>query len=415
MKWKEWNLNLKIRLIGESLYGLFYWMLLPFMAIYFSDSFGKEMAGYLLIASQFLSVLATLFGGYLADTYGRKRMMVISTFVQSFAFILFTFANSSILESPLLTFIAFSLLGIMGSLYYPASAAMVSDTVQEDKQSNVFAVFYTAININVVAGPIIGAYFFFTHRFELLLVSTIVNVMLAFVFQIFIRETLPIHTGVDNKSWITVLKEQVSNYKVIFQDRIFFIFILSGIFIAQTYTQIDLLLAVYIKEIIHGQVFFHFFITGESLFSWIIAENGLLVALFTVAVTKLSNRFSEKTIFILSSILYGISMLVFDNVPSVIGMIVAMAIFTLGEIVVVGIQNSFVSKIAPENMRAQYFATSMLRWSIGRTVAPIAIPVSQWLGYSLTFILIAILALVSACLYWIMFTVMEKEKTSCQM
>lgn len=103
-------------------------------------------------------------------------------------------------------------------------------------------------------------------------------------------------------------------------------------------------------------------------------------------------------------------MLVFDNVPSVIGMIVAMAIFTLGEIVVVGIQNSFVSKIAPENMRASYFAASMLRWSIGRTVAPIAIPVSQWLGYSVTFILIAMLALVSACLYWMMFTMMGKEK-----
>lgn len=409
---KEWDLNLKIRLVGEWLFGLFFWMLLPFMAIYFAEELGKTTAGMLLVLSQVLSVFANLVGGYLADTYGRKRMMVIATLVQSVAFVLFAFANSPWLQSPLLTFAAFSLIGIMGSLYYPASAAMVADLVPEEQQSKVFAVFYTMININVVLGPILGAFFFFSYRFELLLASVIINFILAFVLLKFIKETLPENkTKVEKQSgWLTVVNEQIKNYRIIFQDSVFLLFIVAGILVAQTFTQLDLLLAVYIKENVPTQEFFNLMINGEKLFSWIIAENGFLVALFTVYVTRLANYFSERTVFLLSSLTYGIAMVIFPHTVSVWGLIFAMLIFTFGELLVVGIQNSFVSKLAPEHMRGQYFAAATLRWSVGRTIAPIAIPLTAWIGYQYTFYIIAVLAFLSAFLYFVMFQLLQGRK-----
>ncbi|MGF9965744.1 MDR family MFS transporter [Bacillus rhizoplanae] len=409
---KEWDLNLKIRLVGEWLFGLFFWMFLPFMAIYFAEELGKTMAGVLLVLSQILSVLANLVGGYLADTYGRKRMMVIAAFVQSAAFVLFAFANSPWLQSPILTFVAFSIIGIMGSLYYPASAAMVADLVSEEQQSKVFAVFYTMININVVLGPILGAYFFFSHRFELLVASVAINFIVAFVLLKFIKETLPEkRREVERQTgWLTVVNEQIKNYRVIFQDRVFLLFIIAGILVAQTFTQLDLLLAVYIKENVPTQEFFHLILNGENLFSWIIAENGFLVALFTVYVTRLANYFSERTIFLLSSFAYGMAMIIFPHTISVWGLIIAMIIFTFGELLVVGIQNSFVSKLAPEHMRGQYFAAATLRWSIGRTIAPIAIPLTAWIGYQYTFYIIAVLAFLSAFLYSVMFRLLQGRK-----
>ncbi|MFX3623555.1 MAG: MDR family MFS transporter [Ectobacillus sp.] len=413
MKWSEWDRNLKIRLIGEWLFGLFFWMFFPFMAIYFSETLGKGSAGLLLVLSQLLSVAANLVGGYLADTFGRKRMMVIAAFVQSASFVIFAIANSPWIESPVLTFIAFSVIGIMGSLYYPASAAMVADLVEEEKQNSVFAVFYTAVNINVVLGPILGAYFFFTHRFELLLASVIINSAVTWFFMKSLQETLPPRTKeADSKkeAWTSFLVQQVKNYGVIFQDRVFFLFILSGIVVAQTFTQMDLLLAVYIKESVPTQTLLNVTINGEKLFSWVIAENGFLVALFTVWITKMTDRFNEKFVFVLSSTIYGISMLLFGNTVSVLGMIIAMALFTLAEIMVVGIQNSFISKVAPEYMRGQYFAAASLRWSVGRTLAPIAIPMTGWIGYQATFAVIAALAFVSAFLYWCMFYLLEKKE-----
>ncbi|MEI4827862.1 MFS transporter [Bacillus sp. FJAT-53711] len=409
---REWDLNLKIRLVGEWLFGLFFWMLLPFMAIYFAEELGKTMAGILLVLSQVLSVFANLVGGYLADTYGRKRMMVFAAFVQSAAFVLFAFANSPWLQSPILTFIAFSIIGIMGSLYYPASAAMVADLVSEEQQSKVFAVFYTMININVVLGPILGAYFFFSHRFELLIASIVINFIVAFVLLKFIKETLPEKREKVEKrtGWLTVVNEQIKNYRIIFQDRVFLLFIIAGILVAQTFTQLDLLLAVYIKENVPTQEFFHLILNGETLFSWIIAENGFLVALFTVYVTRLANYFSERTIFLLSSFAYGIAMIIFPHTISVWGLIIAMLIFTFGELFVVGIQNSFVSKLAPAHMRGQYFAAATLRWSVGRTIAPIAIPLTAWIGYQYTFYIIAVLAFLSAFLYSVMFGLLQERK-----
>jgi DHA1 family multidrug resistance protein B-like MFS transporter len=412
MQWSEWDRNLKIRLVGEWLFGLFFWMFLPFMAIYFSETLGKTTAGLLLVLSQVLSVAANLVGGYLTDTFGRKRMMIIASFVQTAAFIGFAMANSPWMQSPLLTFLAFSLIGIMGSVYYPASAAMVADLVEEEKRNGVFAIFYTAMNINVVLGPILGAYFFFSHRFELLIASVVINAAVTWVFTVYIKETLPAKQAVEKekKTWTKVIGEQVKNYGVIFQDRVFFLFIISGILVAQTFTQIDLLLAVYIKESVPVQSLFNLTVNGEKLFSWIIAENGFLVALLTVLVTKVTDRLNEKRVFVMSSAIYGIAMLLFGNTLSAWSMIIAMALFTLGELMVVGIQNSFISKLAPEHMRGQYFAAASLRWSVGRTLAPIAIPMTEWIGYRLTFGVIAILAFISAFLYWFMFYVLEQKK-----
>lgn len=61
-------------------------------------------------------------------------------------------------------------------------------------------------------------------------------------------------------------------------------------------------------------------------------------------------------------------------------------------------------------MRGQYFAAATLRWSIGRTIAPIAIPLTAWIGYQYTFYIIAVLAFLSAFLYSMMFQLLQGRK-----
>jgi dipeptide/tripeptide permease len=89
----------------------------------------------------------------------------------------------------------------------------------------------------------------------------------------------------------------------------------------------------------------------------------------------------------------------------------AMAIFTFGELMAAGLQQSFVSKLAPEHMRGQYFAAGSLRFTISRTIAPLSIPMTVWFGYGWTFIVLAVLALCSAGMYWVMYNLFEKKST----
>ncbi|MFJ7849220.1 MDR family MFS transporter [Peribacillus sp. NPDC097224] len=414
MRLRDWDTNLKIRLAGESVVNISFWMFFPFLAIYFSESFGKTTAGLLLIFSQFFAVVANLFGGYCADRFGRKRMMVISTFGQGIAYIFFAWASSPWLDSPSIGFISFTAVSIFSAFYNPASQAMVADVIPEKDRSGVFAVFYTSINIAVVIGPILGGIFYATHRFELLALAAIINILLGFILQTWVKETalLSIQEKGSGKrvNGFSFLLNQLRDYQVIFRDKVFLLFIIAGVLVYQTFMQLDLLFPVYINEMVDPQSIFSITLQEEQIFGFLLAENGLFVALLTITVTKWASMYKERNIFIISSLIYSFSMILFGATQWVWGLFIAIALFSIAELLTAGIQQGFVSKLAPAHMRGQYFAASSLRFTIGRMLAPLAIPMTGWIGYNGTFLMISILAVLSAVLYFIMFSLYEKTK-----
>lgn len=415
MRIRDWDSNLKIRLFGEAAMNITFWMFFPFLTIYFAGEFGKDKAGLLLVFSQVFSVLANLMGGYCADRFGRKKMMVLSAFGQGLCFVVFAYANSPWLNSPWLGFICFALVGVFGSFYWPASQAMVADVVEEKDRTHVFAIFYTSINIAVVIGPILGAIFYANYRFQLLLMAGIICMSLAGILAKWTRETVPGHLNKmkENDKWYSFLLNQMKDYGIIFSDRTFLLFIIAGVLAAQTFMQLDLLIPVYTSEFVQNQSLFtfeerSFTVRGEQAFGIILAENGFLVVLFTVAVTKMMTKYKERNVFVLSSLTYAVAILLFGQTNWIWGLIFAMAVFTFAELMTEGLQQSFIANIAPEHMRGQYFAAASLRYTIGKTIAPLSIPLTVWIGYDWTFIILAGLAVLSAFLYWLMYYFSEK-------
>ncbi|MFJ5716194.1 MDR family MFS transporter [Neobacillus sp. NPDC093127] len=423
MRIRDWDSNLKVRLFGEAMMNITFWMFFPFLTIYFAEEFGKNKAGLLLVFSQVFSVIANLMGGYCADRFGRKRMMVLSAIGQGLSFLAFALASSPWLQSPWMGFVSFAFAGVFGSFYWPASQAMVADVVAEKDRSNVFAIFYTSINIAVVVGPILGAIFYVQYRFQLLLVAGAVCMFLGLILAKWTRETAPIQkkaTISSDGKWYYFLLNQLRDYRLIIKDKTFLLFILAGVLAGQTFMQLDLLIPVYIKDFVKNQSLFSignwsFAVKGEQAFGIVLAENGFLVALFTVFVTKWMGKYSERNVFVLSSVVYAISIVLFSQTHWIWGLIIAMAVFTFAELMGAGLQQSFVSRLAPEHMRGQYFAAASLRYTLGRTIAPLSIPMTVWIGYGWTFFVLSILALVSAGLYWVMFYSFEKQKIGPQM
>ncbi|QJD86506.1 MDR family MFS transporter [Cohnella herbarum] len=419
MKIRDWDINLKIRLAGEASFNIILWAFFPFLSIYFAESFGKGWAGILLMLSQALSVIANLFGGYCADRFGRKRMMVIAASGQAVGYGIFALASSPWLPAPILGFVGFSLASMFSSIYYPASQAMVADVVPEEHRAGVFAIFYTTANIAVVIGPLIGSALYLSYPFIVLSAASVICTALATVLSGRVRETLPSHVAErvrqkPNEPWHRFLTDQLRDYKVIISDKVFLLFIIAGVLMSQTFMQLDLLFPVFLKETVPLTTLFSYGdwswqLTGEKLFGIIVSENGLLVALFTVIVTKWMLGYRDRYVFIGGALFYGLGIWMFGQMSTFWGFTAAIVVFTLAELMSAGPHQAFVSRLAPEHMRGQYFAASSLRFTLGRTIAPMSIPLSSWIGFQWTFAILAGISVLSAVLFNMMFNRYDRQ------
>ncbi|WP_289138151.1 MFS transporter [uncultured Brevibacillus sp.] len=410
MHWRSWDLNLKVRLFGELITHTFFWMYFPFMALYFSDTFGKDVAGLLLMVPPLLGMLSNLFGGYLSDKVGRRFTMLLSLSMSTVMFALFAFSTS-----PLMDYFAFIGIGIAGALYWPASSAMVADLTTEEDRRMVFATFYTAMNIGVVAGPVLGSFFFVHYRFELLLVCTIIEFLYLFAIFFLIKETLPEEVRREKAKERFSLTQQFKSYSIIFRDKVFSLYILAGILVAIGFMQLDIYMALYVKEHVMSQVLFSwgdwsFSIGGTSAFGWLMGLNGLLVVLFTLPVTQWFQHWSDRNSLVISSVLYGFGMFLMAFTTNIWFLFGCMAILTLGELIRTPVAQSFISKYSPEDARGQYMGASSLQFSIGRFIAPMTIALSQWLSPLGVFGIILGISLLSAYLYIILFRMIPAQQ-----
>lgn len=422
MRFRDWDINLKVRLIGEAFVQISFWMIFPFLTIYFSESFGRGITSILLMISQIIAVICGLFGGYFADQYGRRRMMLIAVSGEAVGYGIFAIASIPSLDSPILGFIGFTVASLFSNFYYPAAQAMIADVVDSKHRSYVFSIFYMMVNIAVVIGPLLGAIFFTHYRFELLLMVTFGAVLLFVLLFKYSHETAPrVVKQVDRTkkqdNWMEVLAQQIKDYRIIFKDRILLLFIIGGILLAQIFMQLDLFIPIHLTDTIDQATLIHWgdfnwTVNGTELFGVVIAINGAMVATLTVLVTKAMNKYSDKLAFVGSALLYGLSILLMGIFPFAWMYIFCIVLFSFAELMTVGIQQNFISELAPDNQRAMYFSAAQMRQSIGRVIAPFSITLSALIGSRLTTIFLALTAITAAFIYIKMYHLYESTRNT---
>lgn len=411
MKIKDWDVNLKIKLLGEGFLNFSFWMVYPFLSVFFSESFGRTTASLLMIGSQALAVFLGLFGGYFSDQFGRKKMMLISVAGEAVGYGLFAIATLPMLYSPLLGFVGFSIASLFSSLYYPASQAMIADVISAKHRSYVFSVFYMMVNITIAIGPFIGSLFFTHYRFQLLTFVSFACVALFILLKHFAHETAPQCVKqkevVSSVSLKDVFKSQIKNYQVILHDKVFMLYIIAGILLSQTLMQLDIFIPLKIHDTIDNATLLsigshQWNVTSSSLYSIVLAINGTMVATLTIVTAKIMMRFKYGTTFISSAIFYGVALLLFGIFSNPWIYLLCIIIFSIGELTTAGVQQNFVAVIAPEDSRAMYFSAAQLRSSIARVIAPISITFSAWAGSSATAFVLAALCGIAAIIYTLM-------------
>src|SRR5688572_6036983 len=127
---------------------------LPFLAIYMLQlGFTTAQAGIAIGAYGVGTLCASLLGGYLADSFGRRKTIVLSMFSVAGAMLCLSQAKS------LTSIVTFSALcGLTGELYRPASSALLADLVPPGQRVTAFAGYRLALNAGWAFGPAAGGF-----------------------------------------------------------------------------------------------------------------------------------------------------------------------------------------------------------------------------------------------------------------
>ncbi|MBD2869064.1 MDR family MFS transporter [Paenibacillus arenilitoris] len=396
-----WNTSLKVRLIGEALFNLLFWIYFPFITVYFGAALGNHIAGLLMIVPPLFSMIGTLLGGAMADRLGRRPVMLLGAVLQTAMFTWFAASPSHLMD-----YIAFIGIGLGGAFYSPASSAMVADLVPAQNRRQVFATFTTANNIGAVLGPALGAIFFFQYRQQLLWTCALVLLLYSIAISIMVRETWPDSTKrrEGSTSVSRMITEQWKGYGLIFRDKVFLLYILAGIFALVPIMQLDLYLPVYVIHEIPAQTLIAWngdslTLSGTEIFGWILGLNGLLFVLFILPVTKWFGNWKERNVFILSSLLSGAGTFAVGLNSNIWYLFIVTIMFTFGEMVRSPVTQSFISGYAPEHARGQYMGANSLQFTIGKFLAPVTVFLSGWVPPMGIFSIIFVCSFISILLY----------------
>lgn len=222
-EFKQFHVNIKIRMIVSFVSDVAEMSIFPFMAIYFSTQLGLAWAGGILTFTTVVSIICGLYGGSFADRFGRKKVMVVGYFIQTTSFMMIALANSPWFESVWLTFLMFFLLSITSKFTDPASEALLIDVSSEVERPSIYRFIYWSTNLAFAIGIVLGGLFFMSHKFELFLGFAILSIFTLLLTLLWIQDQ-HVPSKEDPRSLL-------SNYVEVFKDSRFMVLCLSTLLI----------------------------------------------------------------------------------------------------------------------------------------------------------------------------------------
>jgi MFS family permease len=383
-----------VLLIGTVFARLASTMAMPFIAIYLATTLDSNpiLIGLTIGMGPLAGTVGGFIGGNLSDRYGRKVIMLISIFAWSAVFLGFALSNS------VAWFIILnSLNGLCRSFFEPASQALMADLTAKDKRMNVYSMRYLAINIGAAGGPILGAYF-------ALQSANLTFFITAFSYTIYGLCLLVLM----NKF---ALPGQVAEKRVTFLDAIQVIktdiplryFIIGGMITGLGYSQIESTLPQHLSNSI---------VDGVVLYSILLSVNAVMVILLQLPLTHITRNLSIMKVIMIGAIFFALGYVGFGLFNSWTGIIIAMIILTIGEILVFPSGSMFIDQIAPDHLRGTYFGANSFR-SVGSFVGPMLGGfLLKSVGGNNMFMVIAVIVASSILFYYVGYQQFMKKQQS---
>jgi len=334
---------------------------LPFITIYLTEHYHllPKSVGAIMGASLALGILSSLYGGYLVDKFNHRTLIAASISFFSLSFFLLP-----ILPSITGVLVVLALLNSSYALLSITIKACIASWLPVDKRVKAFSMNYTLINVGWAVGSSLGVWLAGFSPMLPFLISGGLALVTVITLSWGIRNipNRPAQTEIEQKPLPKPNLRQTLS--ILAHDRRLIYFTLGSTLGSIVFGQFTGYLSQYL--ILTSDAVFAYKVIGAVMIT-----NALIVIVFQYA---LSSRMRQATLLrwlSLGTVFFMIGLAGFMLAgPSVLIWVIAMAIFSFGELIVIPAEYMFIDFIAPDNMKGSYYGMQNLS-NLGGAINPV--------------------------------------------
>ncbi|MES9798334.1 MFS transporter [Bacillus toyonensis] len=393
MSWREFEQNIKVRLITSFFNRAVTSAVMPFMALFFSQEINKVWAGLFLILTVILSFFSNLIGGYISDRFQRKKILLLTSFSSTLMFLFMTlslFPTNKIIWLFAIAYVGFI---ITSSLGRPSMQAIIIDSTTPENRKAVYTIDYWLMNLSMAIGAALGGFLYIHHQKELFILLTFVSATLPIAYKIWLVEEVK---GCVEKRHGNIVRDLIQNYKVAIQDRAFLRVVIGSTCIFAAEFSLNSYIGVRLSETFNPLSIGNFEIVGVRMLSILNIQNMLLVVCLTFIVHKFTNHLSGKKALLLGLVLYGVGYVAVTSANTWYVLIIFNLIATVGELVYSPIRNAEQANMIPADKRGSYSAFAGLSYIGADLIARMTIIVGAFLIPTMMSVYIGMIVIIGA-------------------
>ena len=339
--------------------------------------FTQEQKGWLMGVGTGILYFLPVLTGAIADRYGYRKVLSLAFLIYASAFLLLpqfsTFTG---------VFLMYLYLAVGAALFKPVISATVAKTTTDATASIGFGIFYMMVNIGAFFGPLVTLLFKGTSSLIFYVSAGIIS--LNFILLLFYKEPGRAANEKNTGSLFETFACIFRNMGSILKDGKFIVFLLIVAGFWTMYNQLFFTLPVFISQWVDTSVLYDFFQTHFPFIShnyspapgvmdpeFVTNIDALYIILFQVMVSSVVMKMKPLRSMMSGFLVCAVGMSLTLAFQNVLFTMVAILVFSLGEMAGSPKITEYIGRIAPADKKALYMGYSFIPVFLGNVLAGI--------------------------------------------
>lgn len=312
--------------------------------------------------------------GSIADKYGYKKVLILAFFVYISAFILLPMFHSFTG-----VFIMYLYLALGAALFKPIISATIAKTTNDKTASIGFGIFYMMVNLGAFLGPMLTL-LFKSASYDMVFHISAGIIAINFILLFFYKEP---DREEKKESFGKSISQVFKNIGVVLTDKKFVVFLIIVAGFWTMYNQLFFTLPVFIAQWVDTSSMYHFFQTtipfvaknygehGQMEAEFITNFDASFIILFQVIISSFVIRWKPLSTMVTGFIISSIGMALTLMTQNVSFIIIALFVFSVGEMTASPKITEYIGRIASSDKKALYMGYSFIPVFLGNIFAGI--------------------------------------------